>query len=687
MVLLKYFQFTDNVLDPVLAKAFVESPFASSCKDYVFEQHLIISPLYLDELISSEISKYDVKFCSCAVPDDIIKLISSLTNTEYQNVTILHKMLNEILKHKMSPEMLTQNETQEIYQQIKVHMLSNAKSITSKIHTLIAQSKSRVSTACSMNYNPPSIHKEFPVKSNMIAVYKNYMTEAHLSSATAKPSPHLGFAMTPYLSSISAKQELFGINPNDLLNITDVDYSESNIFSLPAVQYILGEKRNVFIFFSNDKIQVVSSTDTIRLISRNDISFIIQRKPNSIEIFLVDHESLYFNFEPLTTEDILENISRIDSNLVSQSSQLPSLLKSNISSNFESIVLTDLFANQSFHTPDKAPVVNIGDFKNVPYSSFCQCYDNKFDETVMNRLKLAKVELPGTTISLNAKKYDTTTIEREVTIKLGIKEEDIKSSIFFDSSIVVFQHDDTVRAYQICERTANPIFEHKLNISEQFIISATNKCVLVRDSAKLSLTMINESIRTVETSRVPDHFSSDSSLQLSVFNSCEVKTRNLDTLFPSKITCIAGSDRSAIFAVGTELCNVYVHSAVKPEFFGFIQMSSEAKDILVTDCFNVIAIDIDGAIAFYTACGEYIGTVNKKCETWCKFDILGLDYILFADNKHNIWCCMAGRPTEINFIGHTNETIRNISILQNPLRVCSFTSSGVIEVFPIHIVI
>ena len=140
---------------------------------------------------------------------------------------------------------------------------------------------------------PLSKPKIFIPPMNSVNDFQVYMNTFNIEKCERRRSRFYGFAKVPCFKYLFFDTKIqFSDDVGDI-GINDLNYTSKNIVSYPGARYILGEMRPICIFISSDQIQIISKSDPSKLIKNEDIEYILEKPPTSIEIFLRTNESFY----------------------------------------------------------------------------------------------------------------------------------------------------------------------------------------------------------------------------------------------------------------------------------------------------------------------------------------------------------------------------------------------------------
>ena len=635
---------------------------------------------------------------------ELSKTISIIKEIDFLN---LFKMDNKNGERDFNPkvplEILSEDSYKDICTFFEPKIRPKIENLLNQIHQSIIQSKSRVSTAITRKVIDMSISKYNTVKPYMIEDYIDFITATNLEKTIKTRSSHLSFSKCPSLFCYSLPKTYYDLILNDTnvsvdpfsnhneINLSEIIHNEKNVISLPAVEYgINNEKTNVFVFFSPDKIQIVRKTKRIEAIHKDDIDFIIRREPSAVEIFLNKHISLFLDFAPLTTDDIITQLGLIDPIFTEQTEMLANIFQEKKEwSNYECLFIVSLFSDYTFHKKEETPLIVLNKNEQIEYEQFCIAENkDQFSKMIEKRKKCETSDVSSHFILLLGSKPEYNTIPELVKLGIGFSSQELsRAKIFGETNLCVFLNNEIVKVFKIEENTTTFISQYEIKINDSSIIEATNQNCIIYNKATLVKASVSNKLKLNKTALIPDMLSTDGDLILSVYDGCDVDTGTIIASFPEKITCIAGSSISAIFAVGTESCNIYVHSTVRHEFFSLIHLDEEPLSILLTDCFNIIVVSTCSFVYFYSVTGFLIEKIKKKMVCCSKFSIKGLDYITYADQSNKVWISPAYEPNTSYFIGETNSSIVITKILSHPYRLFVLTSNGMVYLFPVKYVI
>ena len=458
------------------------------------------------------------------------------------------------------------------------------------------------------------------------------------------------------------------------------------LYSIPCQQWELGTLFTVCFTVGNGMIQILKSQVSCRTIEAQDMVLILPRGISSIEIF-TNNGSIFLDFSPAPNtaplNALYEQCPFLDRPIDAMFASM--IQKRSVWSNFDFIITAEMFSGKTFHIKEKLPVLLDGH----SYEEYTQLDDLKKAASLRYEFESQDI------YELSEKLCPIMTCFAQLIKPLNDPE---PTTDLYEASPIHALFDNK-RIYLIEKEKIQIIDLEKSSIS-----SIPTKCentdvsqYLVNDSL---VYLLHGSTKTLEvvsrTNSVVKQATDISCISKSgerlIFckGECDVfyctSSQFPDdpyrtNLFTEKISAI-GSSSFGLAVIGTEKCRIHAMSMDGLEAYGAIELPLEPREIVVTDIFNIIGIDLWDKVVCYTMDGKKIFEVEAKTTSMSAFSEMGRDFILaFNESRVIVIDPIFERIIEVA----RDENIIGAGFIGTRRSICVVTKGGFIHMIPFYV--
>ncbi|EAY01945.1 hypothetical protein TVAG_048000 [Trichomonas vaginalis G3] len=685
-----FFRFCDYSIDPRLVDAYINSPFYLN-ESLESEKRQVDDVLSLYSILKAA-NKFTLKFgisvdenVGGESSESVCQMANSLEDTDLAAFPSLFKLLSQILSNDKVT--FKEAEMSDVISDFSMEFSQKLSNLSMEICEAISEAKNLILLTSNVTMTPLSKPKIFIPPMNSVNDFQVYMNTFNIEKCERRRSHFYGFAKVPCFKYLFFDTKIqFSDDVGDI-GINGLNYTSKNIVSYPGARYILGEMRPICIFISSDQIQIISKSDPSKLIKNEDIEYILEKPPTSIEIFLRTNESFYIDFDPISSDTIMSNLKEIDKRFSLQISDL--LLKTFsrrlLWSNFEVLVTFELFTGKTFHVSGLFPEIRQTSVISVPYELYVCDGVIPLEEVIRNRKKTESFDFSSEFIPILGERKPDFTIQNSTIFGLGLVKDEILAVFVFGRNVAIFVKNGQLRFFTFDTEGPQLKKVYGIQYSDDFLVFHSSEVLFVIDpsnSKKYSFTKDDVDQEIVE---VPELFAMSSGHKAALFNGSEVRTENVLAEIPGKVTCLDLAYSGSLFACSTTDCKIFVHNTMHNEFISMIQCEKEPLKLLITDSLNFVFADLGDSISIYASFGEFICSVDVEVVCWHKFIYKGIDYVIICDSDFNILFFDPSDFKNPKKLGKTEDVALRISVGFYPLCMVVVTANGRLNLFPLII--
>jgi len=723
-----FIRFSNFSISNDIIETFVASPFFSIdvLSSYNCQTYNINSILVFDQLLTIDISQCDFRIgttifdvSSSSYFSSLVQSREILNNDSHSFPYLLQLFDFYVLKNILSIEeknkliLLASNSLNDLRNQISQNCLNSIFKLQEHLKKQMKIIKNMIITDFDGFISGLSNMYIIKGKGNLLQqksafeqlqLYRLYSDIGNSHDYTFQYGSQLCFGFSPALkTTIKLSHQSFNNNQEVLFNVQNVTCNDFSILSLPAIRLNLGIRSQTCLFFSTDRIQIVSETDqTISLLAK-DIDFVLTRTDTIIEIFAKNRESYYLDFDPVLSNTVIGYISALDNRFFFSSNRTFENVFENQSSysNYETIFLYELFNGKSVHDNEILPCLPFSHDSLLPFKHFVQ-YEN-LDEFLIafhNRKSLESFDLT----SYLSSTYPSFPIYERIIQKqylgvftsygLGFDPETIQS-VHFGKGLMILFNDNTYKVNRYTESGVTLDFQGLIENNDiSHIYYFDDLIYMFSTSFKMATRISKTSTKVTNNLESFSDIIIDGNVILQVNCECEIFHYSVvDFPFDGKllalskkpILSIALSSKFGIFAFGTNNCQLFVHSLFNHSYSSIFHLDGEeAHKILITDSWGLIIVDTQYKIHIFSPNGIIIGSISNHSTSWTKYSLYdGFDYVCFSDTLNNIHLFNACDPNSQKIIYQSDSRILALSYYYNSNCIAAVTQRGVILLIPI----
>lgn len=680
-----FFRFCDNSFDPVLLDAYINSPFYDHTNVDTEKKQVndVLTLFYLLKSASNFSLRFGISVSENCSDQSIVQRASQIEGCDFEEYPYLYHLMTQLNSKDRS--FIKESEGFDEIEEFSNKFTPKLVNLTKEVCESLLQGKNLVSMASTIQKNPLNKYRGMipPLKSSF--EFGIYMNSFHIDEAKVERSSKFAFGRVPSLFCLKYDPGIRFYPENQTLQLSDIDLGDQSIISLPGVKYTLGVENNVCLFISNDKIQVISITEPIMKVKPENIDFIIEKPPNSVEIFLKSKESIYIDFTPTKSSEIMEHLKVFFPQCAEPVSNilLNNLRTGEKFSNFEILVIIELITGKSFHLKEHNPEIRYNSTKATSYTSNI-CIGVESIENVVNSRKLTeKFDFTAEFMPIIGHVTTDYTIGYNCVYGSGLHRNEIVKTFFYNHKVAVFTKNGELRIFDFDATGVSLRKIYNFAYKENYMIYKLENSLHIIDPNSLTLYTFTQNDVVHEKIDVPNLVSASKNKTVQVINRSSVKTDNMRVYIPGFITTLDFSDYSSVFAVGTYDCKIFMHNALHKEFICTIQCEEEPQSLLITDSMNFVFAFFGSHVSIYTVYGQKICDHTVEIVCWQKFLYKGIDFVVACDSQRDI---VIFDPTDFRKpykLGHTDEPALSVSVVHHPTLVCVFTIDGRLHLLPI----
>lgn len=656
-----FFRFTNIPFSYTLLEEFNNSPFKDSVSN------IDITPikdlLTFDELLRGNFDHYDVRFGLSSAPNVLDRALSILGKFALISMSNIGKQISEVIKRKTNLDILADLNVTDLTLMFSQKYRSEFIKKIDQIHKTIVISKNRIAGQLNLNNILGNYIKKEQDLITPLSVdhYYNYMTNFDLGKTTRVPSSHTLCGFIPLLSCLSYFDESF-CGETEEVNISDINFSSKNFVSLPINIINNDQKEFAFIFMSETEIFIVSQKKRVKLFNNDSIRCIFKRPPSSLEFVFYENCSLLFDFNPLTIEEVVVHIGKINANIVNEN--IENLIIFN--SNFERFMVAQYFEGFSIYKSDNLPTI---DGKN--YKEFCDIENIDGKTILSNRLSIEG----SYTNSLNRQSF-----------VLHLQQNQILSATFFGKNLAIFMKNGEVNIYKLLLNTMPELSNtfSDIFLDDSCIIAPGKNSLTITNRSKMTVVTIWDIVTHSNVTKLHEQWCKDGDTPAWISSTGCISVSGLNIFIPEKVCSFVFSQSAGILAASTDKCRVYVHSIFRHELFSYIELQQQPDSMLVTNSSGCVVIAMNGMIKVYTATGKFLGEINENAGKIIKFVMKGIDFIAFCNSSNVIKCCCIYDLTKTFAVGEVKSRVIDMTYIEDYKTLFVMCTSGKIHMLPVN---
>jgi hypothetical protein len=421
----------------------------------------------------------------------------------------------------------------------------------------------------------------------------------------------------------------------------------------------------------NDSFLLLEDLHVRNHIPISEIFMILPRGARELEFFTYKSGSIYLDFAPLDASTVLQKFAQNDPRFGDSPAQILTRLVSKISTNFDYLILLNLFAGRSFHIDSQKPMLPSGD-SEVPAEHFFlpELAKISLSEAYANRKALEGMVLANYILEhfeLHPRRL--TAYPRPafgVRAFCEITHQTVVSGGFCgpDFAYVVFPGGDV----QFIGLSENPhIFPVQHCTLSGSIVPVEGGLVVLGLSGQLQHV-------TPESFSPEAEFHFDFSLAAAagtdlvvVHDECVVSTLSLSPFSETVTELIVSSNRIRslatrssfnALALGTEQCTVDIHSLTLGDLMTRIDLEGkEPEKVLLTPIWSFVVVYFGTGVRVFTINGTLVGghELEHGIVEWAAFsDGLGCDFVAVVDTRMRLAVFEAVTPGDLHFFDDTD---------------------------------